>query len=101
MRKTYRNIASAVALSYSDALNLAGDIDRDRYDGFSYQGDHGEECYVDFADTRKTYLMNTTTGSVDTKGNWKEEMKNWEGDAQEQFDSLVEVVRINDEWVEA
>ena len=46
-------------------------------------------------------LMNPETGSVDTKEQWESESKDWEGDIEAQLASLVEVVRINGEWVEA
>lgn len=53
-----------------------------------------------------TFLMNPATGSVDTKENWLAEMQEWEIEngqtPQEQFDSLVEVVRDGSgDWVEA
>ena len=48
------------------------------------------------------YLMNPATGSVDTESQWLSDMTTWEGgDAQEQFDSLIEVVKNSDgDWVE-
>ena len=46
-------------------------------------------------------LMNPATGSVDTESQWLSDMTTWEGDAQEQFDSLVEVVKNTyGDWVE-
>ena len=49
------------------------------------------------------YLMNPVTGSVDTESQWLSDMTTWEGDnAQQQFDSLIEVVKNSDgDWVEA
>jgi len=52
------------------------------------------------------YLMNIDTGSVDTEANWLADMPNWEESEdftrQQQFDSLVEVVKDeNGDWVEA
>lgn len=48
-----------------------------------------------------TYLMNVVTGTVDTKENWLDEMKDWGDTQQEQFDSLVEVVKDDmGNWVE-
>jgi len=46
--------------------------------------------------------MNPATGSVDTESQWLSDMTTWEGgDAQEQFDSLIEVVKNSDgDWVE-
>ena len=50
----------------------------------------------------KRYLMNLVTGSIDTESQWLSDMTTWEGDAQEQFDSLIEVVKNSDgDWVEA
>ena len=50
---------------------------------------------------QEIYLMNVATGSVDTKENWLSEIDSWGDNAQEQFDSLVEVVKNkNGEWVE-
>lgn len=110
----YINIASSNALSYKQAFKLAKqrkselEVDDDWYPGqaeqfagFSYQGDHGEQCYVDFKDAYKTFKMNPATGSVETEKDWIAESKQWEGDVSAQLASLVEVVRINDEWVEA
>ena len=55
-------------------------------------------------DQSKThYLMNPATGSVDTRANWVADMGNWSDnpiEQQRQFDTLIEVKRINDEWVE-
>ena len=54
-----------------------------------------------------TFLINPSTGSVDTKENWVSEISNWEknkdgNDAQSQFDSLVEVVKDeNGDWIES
>lgn len=51
--------------------------------------------------------MNPKTGSVDTRENWLADMDGWEineGEptAQEQFDSLIEVVQDQSGgWVEA
>ena len=46
-------------------------------------------------------LMNPATGSVDTESQWLSGMTTWEGDAQDQFDSLVEVVKnSHGDWVE-
>lgn len=56
--------------------------------------------------TKETYLMNPVTGSVDTKENWLSEMPEWETNqdgltAQQQFDTLIEVVKDkNGDWVE-
>ena len=51
--------------------------------------------------TTERYLMNPVTGSVDTESQWLSDMTTWEGDAQEQFDSLVEVVKNTyGDWVE-
>lgn len=52
------------------------------------------------------FLMNPETGSVDTEGNWLAEMPQWEESngrtPQEQFDSLIEVVKdASGQWVEA
>jgi len=48
------------------------------------------------------YLMNPATGSVDTEENWLAVMPAWEGEQQEQFDSLIEVVKDDDgQWIEA
>ena len=56
---------------------------------------------TELRDTER-YLMNPVTGSVDTESQWLSDMTTWEGDAQEQFDSLVEVVKNTDgDWVEA
>ena len=49
------------------------------------------------------YLMNPATGSVDTRENWVADMENWSDnpiEQQRQLDTLIEVKRINDEWVE-
>lgn len=47
------------------------------------------------------HLMNLQTGSVDTEENWIAEMQDWEGNQQEQFDSLVHVEKDESgEWVE-
>lgn len=57
--------------------------------------------------TKETYLMNTATGSVDTKENWLDEMVKWGENQdgltpQQQFDALVEVVKdANGKWVAA
>ena len=51
--------------------------------------------------TTERYLMNPVTGSVDTESQWLSDMTTWESDAQEQFDSLVEVVKNTyGDWVE-
>lgn len=105
------HIHSDFALSYEEALNrfnaeledipeeFHGDID-----GFRYEGDHGEECYVSSKDAATIYMMNPDTGSVDTFDNWmgdKEKTKknpdNEFSDAEldKQWKTLVEVVRIN------
>ena len=56
---------------------------------------------TELRDTER-YLMNPVTGSIDTESQWLSDMTTWEGDAQEQFDSLVEVVKNTDgDWVEA
>ena len=56
---------------------------------------------TELRDTER-YLMNLVTGSVDTESQWLSDMTTWEGDAQEQFDSLIEVVKNSDgDWVEA
>jgi len=56
---------------------------------------------TELRDTER-YLMNLVTGSVDTESQWLSDMTTWEGDAQEQFESLVEVVKNTDgDWVEA
>jgi len=56
---------------------------------------------TELRDTER-YLMNLVTGSIDTESQWLSDMTTWEGDAQEQFDSLVEVVKNTDgDWVEA
>jgi len=55
---------------------------------------------TELRDTER-YLMNPVTGSVDTESQWLSDMTTWEGDAQEQFDSLVEVVKNTyGDWVE-
>ena len=55
---------------------------------------------TELRDTER-YLMNLVTGSIDTESQWLSDMTTWEGDAQEQFDSLVEVVKNTDgDWVE-
>ena len=55
---------------------------------------------TELRDTER-YLMNLVTGSVDTESQWLSDMTTWEGDAQEQFDSLVEVVKNTyGDWVE-
>ena len=55
---------------------------------------------TELRDTER-YLMNLVTGSVDTESQWLSDMTTWEGDAQEQFDSLVEVVKnSHGDWVE-
>ena len=56
---------------------------------------------TELRDTER-YLMNLVTGSIDTESQWLSDMTTWEGDAQEQFESLVEVVKNTDgDWVEA
>ena len=57
---------------------------------------------TELRDTER-YLMNLVTGSIDTESQWLSDMTTWEGDdAQEQFDSLIEVVKNSDgDWVEA
>ena len=57
---------------------------------------------TELRDTER-YLMNSVTGSIDTESQWLSDMTTWEGDdAQEQFDSLIEVVKNSDgDWVEA
>ena len=102
------HIHSDFALSYEEALSrfnaeledipeeFHGDID-----GFRYEGDHGEECYVSSKDASQTFLMNPATGSVDTFDAWFGDKKNWGDTADAQFKTLVEVVRINGDWVEA
>ena len=51
--------------------------------------------------TTERYLMNPVTGSVDTESQWLSDMTTWEGDAQDQFDSLIEVAKNTDgDWVE-
>lgn len=48
------------------------------------------------------WLMNPVTGSVDRAYIWASEMKDWEGDQQEQWKSLVHVVKDGaGDWVEA
>ena len=55
---------------------------------------------TELRDTER-YLMNLVTGSIDTESQWLSDMTTWEGDAQEQFDSLVEVVKNTyGDWVE-
>ena len=55
---------------------------------------------TELRDTER-YLMNPVTGSVDTESQWLSDMTTWEGDAQDQFDSLVEVVKNTyGDWVE-
>lgn len=57
---------------------------------------------------REVMLMNPETGSVDSEENWKSDMHNWGHDedseeqlsAQEQFDLLIEVRKVKDEWLE-
>nr|WP_318375266.1 hypothetical protein [Enterobacter sp.] len=51
------------------------------------------------------FLMNTCTGSVDTEENWLAEMLTWEVNQeglspQDQFDTLIEVIKTEDGWVE-
>ena len=65
-----------------------------------------QENYMEmekFNNPEITYLMNPLTGSVDTRENWVADMENWSNDPMEQqrqFDTLIEVKQINDEWVE-
>lgn len=58
------------------------------------------------SDGEPKFLMNPFTGSVDTEENWLADMQEWETmdgkTPQEQFDSLIEVVKdTNGDWVEA
>lgn len=48
----------------------------------------------------KKYFMNPFTGSVDTWDGWESESNHWEGDIEEQLESLIEVVKKGDDWVE-
>ena len=49
---------------------------------------------------REVMLMNPETGSVDSEGNWKSDMHRWGEDAQDQYDQLIEVRRVEGEWIE-
>lgn len=52
--------------------------------------------------TKETYLMNLSTGSVDTRENWLSEMNNWGENPEQQLSALVEVTKDEGgEWVEA
>jgi hypothetical protein len=111
------HIHSDFALSYEEALNRFNaeleDIPEESHsniDGFRYEGDHGEECYVSSKDAFKTFLMHPVSGAVQTDDEWgveKEEIKKSAAadfsaaEIDEQFKTLIEVVRINGEWVEA
>lgn len=111
------NINSSFALSYDEAVSRFNEEmddmheeQSDEIDGFRYQGDHGEECYVSRNDVYKTFLMHPVSGAVQTDDEWDVEKEQFKKNAasdlslveiEAQFDTLLEVVRINGDWVEA
>lgn len=97
------------------SLDISADM-TDTYKAWSNAYDRMEQFINDgsdytverlFGTESEKYLMNPITGSVDTKENWLSELDSWEVSQdgltpQEQFDSLVEVVRGEDgHWIEA
>ncbi len=82
-------------------------VDRNRDSMIYFNGEKlgfEDDVYKDFVANTLGHLgessyMNKETGSVDTYEAWEADSKNWEGDIEEQLESLVEVVKINGSWV--